>query len=141
MESRCSNCGGLLARGSALGACYRCGHALTGANWELQPPSRRARRPLLHTVWLIAGGTVVGAGIAAASFALFGGEAPAPQRVRVPNVTVSVGALAPALSAPSPAPTRPSAPAPASPSKPPPSSPSASTPSSPSPVPPREASH
>jgi len=111
MQSRCSNCGGLLARGTALGACYRCGHALTGANWELLPPSRRAPRQL-HTAWLIGGGALIGIGIAAASFALFGDEEEAPQRVRVPNVTVSVGALAPAATAP--AQTSPSAPPPSS---------------------------
>ena len=120
MESRCSNCGGVLARGSALGACYRCGHALTGANWELQPPSRRVRRPSLHTVWLIGGGALIGLGIAAASFALFGGEDVAPQRIRVPNVTVSVGALVPASAAP--VSTAPVLPAQASPSGPLPSS-------------------
>jgi hypothetical protein len=115
MESRCSNCGGVLARGSALGACYRCGHALTGANWELLPPSRPLSRPSLHTAWLIGGGALIGIGIAAASFALFGDEEEAPQRVRVPNITVSVGALAPASTAPgSPAQSSPSAPTPSS---------------------------
>ena len=41
MKSVCSNCGGELVHGSALGSCARCGHALTGALWTIEPPSRR----------------------------------------------------------------------------------------------------
>jgi hypothetical protein len=41
MKSVCSNCGGDLVHGNALGACTRCGHALTGALWTLEPPSQR----------------------------------------------------------------------------------------------------
>jgi hypothetical protein len=42
MKSVCSNCGGELVHGNALGACARCGHALTGALWTIEPPSRRS---------------------------------------------------------------------------------------------------
>jgi hypothetical protein len=129
MESRCSNCGGPLARGNALGACSRCGHALTGANWELMPPSRRVRRPP-HAAWLIGGGALIGLGIAAVAFALFDEEEP-PRRVRVPNVTVSVGSLAPARPAPG---------APAPPQTPPPQTPPPSAPTSVAP-PPKASSH
>src|SRR5262245_37660630 len=41
MKSVCSNCGGKLVHGNALGACTRCGHALTGALWTVAPKSTR----------------------------------------------------------------------------------------------------
>jgi len=73
MKSVCSNCGGELMHGDALGACSRCGHALTGALWTLEPPSRRfiagrgsgrSRLVLQIVAGMLAGGV--------ASFVLFG---------------------------------------------------------------------
>jgi hypothetical protein len=73
MKSVCSNCGGALVHGNALGACSRCGHALTGALWTLEPPSRRRvaghSSPRVRLVMQIVAGMLAG-GIA--SFILFG---------------------------------------------------------------------
>jgi hypothetical protein len=100
MKSVCSNCGGALMHGDALGACSRCGHALTGALWTLEPPSRRrvvARsgggrsRLLLQIVaGMLAGGV--------ASFILFGlieAEREASQHAQ-PAVSTTRQALRPA---------------------------------------------
>jgi len=45
VKSVCSNCGGKLLHGDALGVCARCGHVLSSASWALPPPppSSRAR--------------------------------------------------------------------------------------------------
>jgi hypothetical protein len=74
MKSVCSNCGGELMHGDALGACSRCGHALTGALWTIEPASRRnggssggsgrSRLVLQVAAGMLAGGF--------ASFILFG---------------------------------------------------------------------
>ena len=100
MKSVCSNCGGELMHGDALGACSRCGHALTGALWTLEPPSRRrvvgpsgggrSRLFLQIAAGMLAGGV--------ASFILFGlieAEREASQHER-PTISTSQQALRPA---------------------------------------------
>lgn len=100
MKSVCSNCGGELMHGDALGACSRCGHALTGALWTLEPPSRRrvvarsdagrSRIFLQIAAGMLAGGL--------ASFVLFGlieAEREASQQAQ-PTIAASQQALRPA---------------------------------------------
>ena len=78
MKSVCSNCGGDLVNGNALGACTRCGHSLTGALWTLEPPSQRRISPRPSGAGASAGwrlGAQVLAGVLAgcvASVILFG---------------------------------------------------------------------
>ena len=100
MKSVCSNCGGELMHGNALGACSRCGHALTGALWTLEPPSQRrivgrggggrSRLFLQVAAGMLAGGV--------ASLILFGlieAEREASQHAR-PAISTSQQALRPA---------------------------------------------
>jgi hypothetical protein len=100
MKSVCSNCGGELMHGDALGACSRCGHALTGALWTLEPPSRRriiarsgagarSRLFLQIAAGMLAGGV--------ASFILFGLiEAEREASRAQPSISTSQQSLRPA---------------------------------------------